>query len=355
MPGYANEPSVRVRELGKGQVNFVLENVDLAFANSLRRVMIADLPTFIAHRLGMIPLISTNCDAAMRYSRDCTCPSWCRYCSVELTLNVSCNDSVTLDVTSNHLDVREQYDDEAQEGEAGEELSKRVPNFGVPVGKGDTNCPPVLICKMRKGQELKVKCIAKKGIAKEHAKWSPCSAIAFEYDPYNKLRHTTHWFEQDERAEWPLSDNAKEEDPPRENEVFDFRAKPQNFYFNVETDGSLSPQEVVLKGLSELQKKLASLFLGLKDDQPTIEEDGAQADATMDDGQATGGGWGSTTAAGWSNQSPSAGSWTNAVSPGSGGGSSWGGASSPGRNGWGGSGGWSSSGSPGQQSNGWNV
>jgi DNA-directed RNA polymerase II subunit RPB3 len=85
------------------------------------------------------------------------------------------------------------------------------------------------------------------GIAKEHAKWSPCSAVSFEYDPHNKLRHTSHWFETDERAEWPLSENAKEEDPPRDDEVFDFNARPRKFYFEVETDGSLGPQEVVMK------------------------------------------------------------------------------------------------------------
>jgi DNA-directed RNA polymerase alpha subunit len=85
------------------------------------------------------------------------------------------------------------------------------------------------------------------GIAKEHAKWSPCSAVSFEYDPYNKLRHTTYWYETDIRAEWPLSDNAQEEEPPRDDEPFDFNAKPNKFYFEVETDGSLAPQEVVMK------------------------------------------------------------------------------------------------------------
>jgi DNA-directed RNA polymerase II subunit RPB3 len=84
------------------------------------------------------------------------------------------------------------------------------------------------------------------GIAKGHAKWSPCSAVSFEYDPYNKLRHTTHWYETDERGEWPLGENAKEEDPPRDDEAFDFNAKPNKFYMEVETDGSLGPQEVVM-------------------------------------------------------------------------------------------------------------
>jgi DNA-directed RNA polymerase alpha subunit len=85
------------------------------------------------------------------------------------------------------------------------------------------------------------------GIAKEHAKWSPCSAVAFEYDPYNKLRHTTYWHEADPRTEWPVGENAKEEEAPRDDEVFDFNAKPRKFYFEVETDGSLGPQEVIMK------------------------------------------------------------------------------------------------------------
>lgn len=71
--------------------------------------------------------------------------------------------------------------------------------------------------------------------------------MAFEYDPHNKLRHTTYWYEGDPKAEWPLSENAKEEEPPREDEPFDFNSKPEKFYFEVETVGSLSPKEVVLR------------------------------------------------------------------------------------------------------------
>lgn len=132
------------------------------------------------------------------------------------------------------------------------------------LNQDDSSVEPLLICKMRLGQELKIKCIAKKvnivyqlclclfnplrqGIAKEHAKWSPCSAVSFEYDPHNKMRHTSYWYETDMRAEWPLSDNAREEEPARDDELFDFNAKPNKFYVEVETIGSIAPQEVVMK------------------------------------------------------------------------------------------------------------
>jgi len=247
------------------------------------------------------------------------------------------------------------------------------------VGKADPNVPPVLVCKIRKGQELKVKCIAKKGISKEHAKWSPCSAVSFEYDPYNKLRHTSHWFETDERAEWPLSDNAKDEDPPRDDEVFDFNAKPRKFYIEVETDGSLGPQEVVMRGLAELQTKLANLILGLKtqpeldmipDGDPNATQEnglGGPAAAGWSQPEVNGAGsWGSTSpgtagnawgasstsspaaTGGWgANPSPAAGGWANTASASAAGGG-WGNTSSAG----GASAGW---GSPDQQASGWNV
>ncbi|PPQ98640.1 hypothetical protein CVT24_003973 [Panaeolus cyanescens] len=350
------EPTVRIRELKKDRVNFVLENVDLAFANSLRRVVMADIPTvaidmveietntsvlpdeFIAHRLGMIPLISTNCDEAIRYTRDCICLAGCSFCSIMLVLNVACHDDTTMDVTSDHLDVVP-LNAEGPLPDSGDEIQKRTEHFGHPVGKNDPSTPPVLICKIRKGQELKMRCIAKKGIAKEHAKWSPCSAVSFEYDPHNKLRHTTYWYEKDIKDEWPLSENAREEEPPRDDEPFDYNAKPNKFYFEIETDGSLNPQEVVMKGLAELQTKLANLILGLKQ-QPDLEimqNEGVGMAHIQPQTQATG--WGETSA------------WSQQTSPRTAGGASqW--TSSPDNNPWGNSAGWSS---PSQKANGWNM
>ncbi|KAJ8517151.1 hypothetical protein ONZ45_g5609 [Pleurotus djamor] len=371
------EPIVHIRELKKDSVNFVLENVDLAFANSLRRVCMADIPSiaidiveidvnttvlpdeFIAHRLGMVPLLSTACDEAMRYTRDCTCFAGCALCTIWLSLSVICTDDRTIDINSNHLEVSSgplnAMDEPTMDAD---ELSKRIPNFGHPVSKHDPSVQPVLLCKIRKGQELKLRCSARKGIAKEHAKWSPCSAVGFEYDPYNKLRHTSYWFERSEADEWPISANGKEEPAPSEDQPFDFNAKPTKFYMEIETDGSLGPQEVVMKGLAELQTKLANLILGLKT-QPELDmmASAEPAGTGWEPSAAATGGWGAADGAQSSRTGTGAASPKWSGSP-SGRASAWGGSNhSPGQasgaaSAWGGaSSGWAS---PGRTVNGWN-
>ncbi len=76
-------------------------------------------------------------------------------------------------------------------------MANRDPDLGQPIGKGDPTYAPIALARIGRGQEIEVICKAYKGIAKHHAKWSPISTVAFEYDPYNKLKHTTYWFETD--------------------------------------------------------------------------------------------------------------------------------------------------------------
>lgn len=58
------------------------------------------------------------------------------------------------------------------------------------------------IVKLRQGQELHVECKARKGIGKLHAKLMP-GVVSMQYDPENRLRHTTYWFEESALTEWP--------------------------------------------------------------------------------------------------------------------------------------------------------
>ncbi|EXX68255.1 Rpb3p [Rhizophagus irregularis DAOM 197198w] len=175
--------------------------------------------------------------------KDCNCSGACKECSVELNLHVKCTEEdTTKDVTS-------------------KDLVSHDPRF-TPITEGPKDAG-ILIAKLRKGQEIKVKCIAKKGVAKEHAKWSPCAAVAFEYDPFNKLRHTHYWIEEDEKKEWPQSKNANDDFPPLDDEIFDFTAKPNRFYFEIETIGSMKPEDIVMNAFKKLLEKISSIQMGL--------------------------------------------------------------------------------------------
>lgn len=143
---------------------------------------------FISHRLGLIPLNSSEIDN-LSYSRDCDCEQNCERCSVTLSLHAKCTSDEVMKVYASDLVVG---------------FNRPNSEIGNPVIT-DPDGLGSLICKLRKGQELKLNCIAKKGIAKEHAKWSPTSAIGFEYDPHNKLHHLDLWYETDAEAEWLVS------------------------------------------------------------------------------------------------------------------------------------------------------
>lgn len=180
-----------------------MNSVELAFANSLRRAMLAEVPTvaldlieienntsvlpdeMLAHRLGMIPLNAKNCDQDLDYTRDCDCEDHCVRCSVTLQLHARCGSGI-MSVYARDLTI------------VGERMNDTIgdPVITDPESKGP------LICKLRAGQEIKLTCLAKKGTAKEHAKWAPTAAVGFEYDPHNNLHHVDYWFEKNAADEW---------------------------------------------------------------------------------------------------------------------------------------------------------
>lgn len=211
---------------------------------------------FIAHRLGLIPLNSMNVAKDLQYTRDCTnCDDHCGQCSVTLRLHVKCTGSENLHVFAKDLMIIDPRDD----------------GIGQPVLRDAAHNGP-LIAKLRKGQELKLTCIAKKGIAKEHAKWAPSAAIGFEYDPNNKLKHVDYWYENDAKEEWPVDQkNAEwESDETAADVTFDPDAQPSAFFFDLESVGILDPDEIVHQGVNVLQTKLAEVINGLTASDQTM-------------------------------------------------------------------------------------
>jgi DNA-directed RNA polymerase II subunit RPB3 len=272
-------------------MEFYLLNADLSYANALRRVIIAEVPTmaidmvsikantsplfdeFIAHRLGLVPLVSTDV-GRYEYSRKCNCNEPCESCSVQFLLRVKC-DAESMEVTTDHIRPVGQ--------------SSVMP---VKFADGD----PIIIAKLRKNQELDMTMIAKKGIGKEHSKWSPVSCVIMQHEPeiefldrnlFSKLTVNqrkdfanscptkVYRFDESRKTveiDKPLNCTYCEEclvkienfevDGSRvdRNKAIRIAPKKNRFLFKIESIGSLKAEQIVIEALKELKIKLAEII-----------------------------------------------------------------------------------------------
>ncbi|KAJ7946089.1 putative DNA-directed RNA polymerase II subunit [Quillaja saponaria] len=300
---YARTPRVKIRELKDDYAKFELRDTDASIANALRRVMIAEVPTiaidlveievnssvlndeFIAHRLGLIPLTSERA-MAMRFSRDCDAcdgDGQCEFCSVEFHLRAKCISDQTLDVTSKDL-----YSPD----------HTVVPvDFSDPSGEESSEQRGIIIVKLRRGQELRLRAIARKGIGKDHAKWSPAATVTFMYEPdihINEdlmetltLEEKRTWVESSPTRVFDIDANTHQVlvvDPEAytyDDEVIkkaeamgkpglvEISAKQDSFIFTVESTGAIKASQLVLNAIEILKQKLDAVRLS----EDTVEAD----------------------------------------------------------------------------------
>lgn len=301
---YQRFPTVKIRELKSDYVKFELRDTDASIANALRRVMIAEVPTiaidlveievnssvlndeFIAHRLGLIPLTSERA-MSMRFSRDCDAcdgDGQCEYCSVEFHLRAKCLNDQTLDVTSREL--------------ISSDPSVVPVDFASPSLEYDNaENRGIMIVKLRRGQELRLRAIARKGIGKDHAKWSPAATVTFMYEPeiyinedmMEKLTPEQRMSVVESSPTKVFDIDAKTGrivvvDPEAyiyDDEVIkkceslnvpglvEVHPKDDSFIFTVESSGAIKASQLVLNAIDVLKQKLDAVRLS----EDTVEAD----------------------------------------------------------------------------------
>ena len=121
-------PQVNVRKISPDFCEFVLSDTDPSVANALRRVMLSEVPTlaidlveievnttvlndeFIAHRLGLIPLVSQRV-GEFTGAYDTNDDEENALMDIVFTMDVKCTGDDTLDVTSNDLQLDHNFQD----------------------------------------------------------------------------------------------------------------------------------------------------------------------------------------------------------------------------------------------------
>lgn len=261
-------------------MKLVVQGMDVSLMNSLRRVVLTEVPTMtidevvmvenssllhdeiLAHRLGLIPL-RTDLDA-YNLPEECPCKSefGCNLCRSVLTLEVEASGD-TMTVYSGDL---------KPEDPAVAPVSEKIP-----------------IVKLAPGQKIKLEAYARLGMGKTHAKWQPVSACGYKYLPKIKI----------DEEHCNLCDQCAEICPKRILVKVGERMEIQNliectlcrdcveacplnppavqvtwdqntFVWNIESTGALSLERIVQEALKILDKKL-------KDFQSQLAEEGGSS------------------------------------------------------------------------------
>ena len=264
---------IKVMENKESHIRFLLSGSNHAYANALRRAMIAEVPAMaiedaiiientsvlydeiLAHRLGLIPL-KTDLDAYV-LPEECDCKSelGCSKCRASFTLEVEAGDE-SLMVYSSNL-------------------------------KPETDVTPVSsnipIVKLGPKQKLRLEAYARLGRGIEHAKWQPVSACAYKYMPKvllnpDNLSNPSEVIQvcptdvyahdperkivvRDEMACTLCMDCVQKAVPQDAKKQFPIKIEGDEtaFVFYVESTGAIPPKRIVQEATSILNKKASAL------------------------------------------------------------------------------------------------
>jgi DNA-directed RNA polymerase subunit D len=255
---------IQFASLDNNAARFTLAGASPAFANALRRAMIADVPTLaiedvriydntsalfdemLAHRLGLIPITSDL--EAYRERASCSCDgAGCTGCSVTYTLSAEGPKTVT-------------------SGDLIPQDPKAVPVHD--------NIP---IVKLIKGQKLVLEAKAVMGTGKEHAKWQATLVCGYKNHPVIEISDACDACGMcvDECPRDILAAKGKKVEVVAgrlpecsmcrlceracvatgigEEPAIRVSAEPDRYIFAVESDGSLPVKEILQRALQHIK------------------------------------------------------------------------------------------------------
>ncbi len=172
------EKKVHIANLDDRNIKLIIEGFPLAFVNSIRRVILSDVPTLaidfayfydntssvydeiIAHRLGLVVLKS---DEALK-----------KYKSPEECVNAEETDSSCYV----EIIIRKEVSEESEKGEyvKASDMEMSDPNISPAY-------PETPIVYLAPGQRVHIVAYARLGRGREHGKWSPASISALKHTP----------------------------------------------------------------------------------------------------------------------------------------------------------------------------
>ncbi|KIM36901.1 hypothetical protein M413DRAFT_448827 [Hebeloma cylindrosporum] len=308
---------VQVQRLSNRSVDFDIVGVDSSIANAFRRIMLAEVPTVcidqayiwnnttvivdevLAHRIGLVPLNIDPSKMIMRNPSDNPTDRNTMVFSIELACErnpKAPKGSTKPDELYINHELRSSHITWVPQGEQLEAFASLSP--------APTN-PNIVLAKLRPGQEVKMELHAVKGVAKDHAKFSPVATASYRLLPHIKITkpipsHLAEKFQKcfspgvikiDPRTKAVSVDEQGVRNDSVSREVLrhpEFADSVQlsrvrdYFLFNVESEGPYEPERILPEAIKVMREKLAIIKQAaeaLRDKSTSLDSDVVMADA----------------------------------------------------------------------------
>lgn len=279
---------VNLLSLTDDTIRFVIEGIDIAFANAIRRTIINEVPCMaiddlfifdnssvvsdeiLANRIGFMPLKTDLSKYKLPEDCDCNSELGCEKCRVVLALDVETKDEIVTvlsgDFVSDDPDI-------------------------VPVS------PDIPLTKLASGQAVRLEAYARLGIGKTHSKWQPVSSSIYQHLGVLKI--------DDKRCD--ICGKCAETCPTKILEIKEKRLEivdiyncilceecikacplepsaitlgyaPDSFIFTVESTGCMPPETIVTEAVKILINKVGEFTTKIEKDDLHDEIESFQVD-----------------------------------------------------------------------------